>query len=784
MTRTGGPPRPGLVGRSVPRREDPRLLTGRARFVDDVDLPGTVHLAFARSPLPHAAIRAVDTSAARALPGVHAAWTIADVDARGLGDLPIVSVQPGQRCLSHPVLARERVRYVGEPLAVVAADDRYLAEDAVESIELDLEPLPAVTDATAAMRPDAPLLHPDWGDNGIVTLVAESGDVERSFADADVVVRERLRSHRYTSMPMETRGAMAHVEADGTLVVRISTQAPHRVRTDFANRLGWPEGRLRVVCDHVGGGFGLKDNPYEEEVLVAAMAVALGRPVKWIEDRHESFVASVHAREQLHDVELAARADGTLLGMRDRILGDHGARLARVGVGPLATTLISLPGPYRMDSYRAEATAVATNKVPSGGYRGFGMTQAAFVTERMMDRLARELDLDPAELRRRNLIRPEELPATSPAGMAYDSGDYPAALDRALELVEYDARRERQASLRAAGRLPGLGLCLYVEVTGLAPSAVMGAIGLRVGGYESVDVSIDTQGRVTVATGMMSTGQGHATTLAQLAADALGVPLDQVTVVQGDTSRTPYAAAGSIGSRAAVVGGAAVNVASTRLREKVVRVGAHLLEAAPEDVDVVDGAVHVRGSRSAGIPLARVAEAAYLAHDLPDDVAPGLVESEMYDPPALTFAYAAHAAAVEVHRDTGRVEIVRYAVVHDCGTMINPMIVEGQVVGGVAQGLGGALLEELVYDDDGQLLTTSFLDYVMPTASGMPSIALDHLETPAPHIPGGMKGAGEGGAIAPPAAVANAVEDALSPLGVEITETPLTPARIWELIHG
>jgi aerobic carbon-monoxide dehydrogenase large subunit len=780
----GAPESDRFVGRSVRRTEDPRLLTGRGRYTDDVDLPGTLELAFVRSPLPHARIVRIDAARALAVPGVERVLTIGDLDERGLGELPITSIQPGQRCVSYPLLARERVRFVGDPVAVVVAEDRYLAEDAAELVEVEYEPLEVVTDPVAALEPDAPRLYDDWADNVIVTLLNEKGDAARAIGAADVVVRERLRSHRYTSVPLETRAAVAYVEPGGVLTVRLSSQAPHRARTNLAELLGWPEHRLRVLTPDVGGGFGLKDHAYAEEALAAVLAIQTGRPVKWVEDRREHFLGSVHAREQLHDVELAANSDGTIVALRDRIVADYGGRLERVGVGPLATTLVSMPGPYRFQDYRVEGVAVATNKVPSGGYRGFGITQAAFVMERAMDRLARALELDPAELRRRNFVRPDEFPYSSASGLEYDSGDYETALDRALELVGYERWRARQAELREQGRYVGIGLCSYVELTGFAPSTLLGLIGMNVGGYENVTVTMDPHGRVTVATGMMSTGQGHQTTLGQLCADALGVPLEDIVVVQGDTARTPYAATGSIGSRGATVGGPAVLLAGGRLKAKLGQIGAHMLEAHPDDVEVSEGRVFVRGSSDRAIPVAKVAEAAHLAHDLPEGVTPGLAEQEAYDPLNLAFAFATHATVVEVDIETGRLTFHEYAVVHDCGTVINPMIVEGQMVGGVAQGIGGTLLEELVYTDEGQLATTSFMDYMIPTAVEIPDVALDHTETPSPHVPGGMKGAGEGGAIAPPAAVANAVEDALHPLGVSITETPLTPAKLWQLLDA
>jgi carbon-monoxide dehydrogenase large subunit len=776
-------PRRGLVGQSVKRVEDPRLLTGRGCYVDDVDLPGMLHMAIVRSQLAHARVLAIGTERAEAIPGVHLVMTAAGLETTGARDLAVTWIQPGQKSVAHPLLVRDKVRFVGEALAIVVAEDRYIAEDAADLIDVEYEDLPSVVDAVAALEPGAPLLHDDWGDNLIVELRSENGDAERAFREAEVVVRKRLKSHRYMACPLETRGVVASVDAlTGELTIWISVQAPHRVRTHLAATLGWPEHRLRVIAPDVGGGFGLKDDAYVDEVLAAVASIATGRPVKWIEDRREHFLASMHAREQLHEVELAATRDGRITAMRDRIVADNGAYCATIGVGPLATTLIALPGPYRFQDYSVQGLAVATNKVPSGGYRGFGITQAAFVTERMVDILARELDLDPAEVRRRNFIQPDEFPFRSASGLVYDSGDYPHALERALELLGYDEWRGRQAEWAATGRYVGIGICSYVELTGLAPSKTMAASGMAIGGYENVVVRMDPQGRATVLTGLSSTGQSHRTTLAQICATELAIPLEDVAVVQGDTAQTPYAPAGSIGSRGAAVGGAAVLLASRRLREKIVHVAAHLLEANPSDLDLDEGLIFVRGNRGSGIPVRAAAAAALLGHDLPDGMKPGLEEHELYDPIDIAYSYATHAAVIEVDVATGLLQFHRYVVVHDCGTVINPAVVDGQVVGGTAQGIGGAVLEELVYGDDGQLLTTSFMDYLLPSSSDVPPIVLDHTETPSPHVPGGMKGVGEGGAIGPPAAVANAVEDALRPFGVEVTETPLSPGRVWALI--
>lgn len=774
-----------LIGERVMRAEDPRLLTGRSRFVDDIDLPGMLHAAVLRSPVPHAIIRGIDTSAAAAVPGVAAVLTAADLRRLGVGPMKVTWVQPNQNGLSYPVLAAGRVHYVGEAVAVVAASSRYVAEDALDLIEVDYEPLPAVLDPDKAVEPDAPVLHESWGGNVIVEIANRTGDFDLAARESAVVVGGRIRSHRYMAMPLETRGAVARADRlTGELTLWISNQAPHRVRAHLAEILGWPEHTLRVIVGDVGGGFGLKDHIYAEEVLAAALSIETGKPVKWIEDRREHFFGSVHAREQLHAIELAVTSEGTIRGLRDRIVTDGGAYTSNVGIGPTATTVAMLPGPYRIEHYDVTARAVATNKAPSGAYRGFGQPQAVFAMERMLDRAARQLGIDPAEMRLRNLIRPDEFPYTSASGLTYDSGDYAAALRRALEMIEYPDWRSRQQAWRAEQRYIGIGLAMYIEMTGLASSREMAFVGFHLGGYENVSVAVDHQGRVTVATGMVSTGQSHATTMAQLAASTIGVAFEDVTVVQGDTAATPRALAGAIGSRGAVVGGTAVIRAAEKVRAKLLAVAAHMLEANPDDLEVNSGEVFVRGEPDARTTVAAAAQQAILAHDLPDGMTPGLEEQHVHDPDHLTFAYAAHAAVVEVQPRTGKLAFHKYAIVHDCGTMINPAVVEGQMVGGMAQGVGGTIYEDLVYDDEGQLTTASFMDYLLPTVGEIPDVDLDHLEVPAPDVPGGMKGAGEGGAIAPPAVIANAVEDALAPLGIEIDDTPLSPSRVWTLIRA
>ncbi|MDH3725817.1 MAG: xanthine dehydrogenase family protein molybdopterin-binding subunit, partial [Thermoleophilia bacterium] len=744
-----------------------------------------LHAALVRSPVPHAKIKAIDLSAAEAMAGVEAILTAETLSELGVADMPVTWRQPEQKGATYPLLAKDVVRFVGEGVAIVAATSRYLAEDAAAAVDVSYEDLPVNVDPMRSLDADTPVIHPEWGDNEIVRVQREVGDVEATFEAAPVVLSERLRSHRYAACPLETRAAVAAATpATGEVTVWMANQAPHRAKTHIARQLGLDENSIRVIAPHVGGAFGLKDHAYAEEVMTVVLARATGRPVKWIEDRAEHFLASAHAREQVHDVAIAADEDGRILGVKDRFVADYGAYCINIGVGPATTTQAILPGPYRFKGYLTDLSAVATNKVPSGAYRGFGQPQATFVMERMIDRLARHLGLDPADVRRRNLVQPDEMPYESPAGLVYDSGDYPAALDAALEQVGYDEWRARQREGRENGRHLGIGIASYVEISGMAPSSDMAFVGFDIGGYAHAVVDIGPAGNVTIATGIAGSGQGHQTTLAQICATELGVSVEDVRVIQGDTVSTPYDAAGSIGSRTAVVGGVAVMRASRQIRGKLLDLAAHMLEASPADLVIEDGRVAVKGAASRGVSIQEVAEQATLAHSLPEGMEPRLHAHEINDPEDLTFAYGVHVAVVDVDPPTGVIDPLEYVVVHDCGTVINPSVVEGQILGGVAQGIGGALLEELVYSDEGQLMTTSFMDYMLPTAGEVPAIGLGHSEVPAPNVDGGMKGTGEGGAIGPPAAFANAVEDALSPMGATVNETPLAPDYVWSLANG
>ncbi len=775
----------GYVGERVRRREDLPLLTGRATYMDDLRLPGMLAVAFLRSPHAHARLVSVDAGAALRLPGVVAVLTGQDV-ARLARPIRAELSAPGYRASDWPALAQGKVRYVGEPVAAVVAADRYRAEDALDAVRVVYDPLPAVGSAEAALAPGAPRLHEDIPDNVLFHTRYDHGDVERAFREADVSVAETFRHARCTSAPMEGRGAAALVDpATGVLTVWASTQSPHLHRTGLAAALGVPESSLRVLCPSVGGGFGPKMHLYPEDVVVCLLARRLGRPVKWVEDRRENLLASAQAREHVSQVEVAARRDGTILGVRARLVCDVGAYSVyptTASLEPLTAAGI-IPGPYRVAGYRYEACAVATNKCPAGAYRGVGMALGTFVRERLVDLLARRVGLDPAEVRRRNLLGAADVPYTTASGLVLDSGDPRAALEQALQVVGYDQLRAEPP--RTGGTRRGIGLCAYTEFTGMGSGTFRRRGMVQVSGHDAATVRVEPSGEVRAFVSAASQGQGHATSLAQVLADELGVDLDAVTIVAGDTERCPYGS-GSFASRSMVVSGGALILAARAVRDKVLRLAAHLLEAAPADLVVERGTIAVRGAAARRVTLAEVARLAYrpASGTLPDGLTPGLEATQYYDPPPATFSYGVHAAVVDVDPETGQVAIVRYVVVDDCGRMVNPMIVEGQVHGAVAQGIGNALFEDFAYDGDGQPLTTSFMDYLVPTAAELPAVEVVHVATPPAVSVSGFKGMAEGGTIGAVAAVANAVADALGPRGAAVREVPLTPDRILRLLHG
>jgi aerobic carbon-monoxide dehydrogenase large subunit len=774
---------PRWVGRRMLRREDAELLTGRGRFIGDLGRPGMVHAVFLRSPYPHARILSIDASRALAMPGVHAVLTGADLPE----DL---SAQPnthlfGERETPYFALARERARYAGEPVAVIVADSQYIAEDARDGVLVDWEPLPSVGDADGALAEDAPLVYDDrdWPDNVAATFEQEMGDVDGAFDEADVVVTERYRIGRQFGCSLETRGVLAEWDENvGELTLWTSSQIVHITRDLLAAVLGLPEHRIRVLVPRMGGGFGAKFHFYPEETAVALAARATGRPVRWVEDRMESFLATVHAREQRVEISMAAREDGTITAVKGDLVGDMGAALHTVGYGPLWLTAVMITNVYEIPHARVRARAVVTNKTPLGSFRGWGQPQANFVVERTVDRLARELGMDRADLRRRNFIPPERLPRKS-LHHTLDSGDYPRCLDRALELLDERGWRQRQRELREQGRHVGIGISFYTENSALGPSRMLNAGGVQQGGYDIARVRVEPGGEVTLYTGLCEMGQGVTNALAQVCADNLGVHPDQIKVVTGDSSQVPYTGYGTGASRGAAVGGAAVMRASRKVREKAMRIAGHMLEANPDDLEAEDGRIFVRGTPTAAVTMADVGRAAYLrAIELPEGEDPGLEAIEAFDPPQFAWPYGANIAVVEVDIETGEVSFLDYLYVHDCGTIVNPLIVEGQIMGAVAQGIGGALFESLPYDEEGQPLFGTFMDYVLPTAAELPRLVVEHQHTPSPNIPGGMKGVGEAGTIGSPAAVVAAIEDALAPYDVRINETPVTPSTILALV--
>jgi carbon-monoxide dehydrogenase large subunit len=774
-----------LIGRRLRRQEDPRLLRGKGSYVADLAPPEMLHMAVLRSPHAHARIGAREFAEVAKVPGVVAVLGAEDVG--GLTPLPVFIQPAGARQGSFPILPADRVLYVGQPVAAVVAETRYVAEDALERMRVAYEPLPAVTSVDEAMRENAPRLHDGWPDNVAARREILTGDPDRGFAAAHTVVEGTFTMPRHAAAPLEGRAALASFDREtGELTVWVSSQAPHLYRTVLAATLGMEENRIVVIVPDVGGGFGVKLHYYPEDVLVSLAAIRLHRPVKWIETRSESFAGTVHARQQRVRARAAFDAEGTLLALESHVRGDVGAHLHTKGPAPIFTTGVIMPGQYDVRHYRARIEAVVTNKVPFGAYRAFGQQQATFVIERLMDIAARRLGLDPAEIRRRNFIPPAAFPYKSAGGWEFDSGRYADGLARALETAGYEALRAWQAREREQGRAIGIGLSCYVEFTGMGPSRIMAAMGNRQGGYETAVVRVDPSGHATITSGIIEIGQGIRSSMAQIAAEVLGLAYEKVRVVLGHTALTPYSAYGTAGSRGAVVAGGSVLEAARRVKAKATRIAAHLLEAAEADIEVVDGRYRVRGAPSPGLTLAEIALEAHRGQRLPEGTEPGLEARYVHEPKNWSFSSGVHVAAVEVDRDTGAVRIVGYWIAHDCGKVINPMLVDGQLHGGVAQGIGAALMEELVYDEGGQLLTRTFMDYAVPTAASMPEPVLAHLETLSPHTPAGVKGMSEGGTVAPPAAIANAVADALAGLGIDpgaVDEYPLTPPRVFRLLR-
>jgi carbon-monoxide dehydrogenase large subunit len=761
-----------VIGRSIRRKEDRRLLTGGGRYVDDIHLPGMLHAALVRSPHAHARVLRVDAGRARRAPGVVAVLTVREAPELG-ASVPALIKEAQWPAYVHPVMAGERVRHVGEAVAVLVADDPYRAADAVEAVVVEYEPLPV---AAVPAVPAAGLVHETWRDNRAGRQEAVSGDVARGFAGAEVVVEARLVYPRVTGVPIEGRAVLAAPDpASGRLTVWSSTQVPFNVRTAVATALGLPEDSIRVVAPDVGGGFGIKGHVYPEDVLVPAVARRLGRPVKWVETRREHFLTASGDRDQTHTARLGVRRDGAITALETTFTRDHGA-FPTLGGAMTANTMNHLPGPYRVPSYHARADNILTHKSFGAAYRGAGRPEAALVLDRLLDRAARQLGVDPADFRRRNLIRREEMPYRTGltyrdgVPITYDPADYVAAFDALLDRLDYAGWRKEQAARRGSARPLGLGISAYVEGTGIGP-------------FEGADVSVDPAGVVFVDVGVGAQGQAHETTLAQVAAAELGVPLERVTVRGGDTDRVGFGM-GTIASRVAAVAGPAVARSAREVARKARLVAAEMFECAAADVVVAEGDVWVAGAPSRRVPLGQVARAAVRSRALAEAGGPGLGACVFFYPGSVTWAFGAQAAVVEVDLDACTLAVVRHAVVHDSGRAINPMVVEGQVHGGTAQGLGSALLEEVVHDAQGQLLTGSLMDYALPRAADFPALDVVHVEFASAVNELGIKGVGESGVISPGAIIAGAVEDALADYGVEINRLPVTPARVFEALRA
>ena len=777
------------IGRARHRKEDARLITGQTKWTENIAVPGMLHMAILRSPHAHAKITRIDVSGALSQPNVVAAFSGADVaDSQGT----LVCAWPVTEDIVMPTyrpLAVDEVRHVGEPVAVVVARDRASAIDALEAIDVDYEPLPVVLDLEAALADGAPLVHAEAGTNKSYTWVFDSAqagtgaDVADAADAAEVTITRRYVQQRLVPAFMEPRSVLVD-PTGGEWTVWSATQIPHILRFLLSATTGTPEHKIRVIAPDVGGGFGGKLAITPEEWITFAAANRIGRPIKYTESRSETMVSGHHGRDLIQDLTLHARRDGTVTGLSVKLLANMGAYLGIVTPGVPILGAFMYNAIYKFPAYRFECTGVFTTTTKTDAYRGAGRPEATYAIERIMDELAAELGMDPMEVRRRNWIRHEEFPFTTVAGLEYDSGNYEAATDKALALLGYDALRAEQAARRASGAPVqlGIGISTYTEMCGLAPSRVLGALRYGAGGWESASVRLLPSGKAEVVTGSSAHGQGHVTAWSQIVADQLGVPFEDVTVLHGDTRTSPKGM-DTYGSRSLAVGGVALVMACQKVREKARPIAAHLLECSPDDLEFTDGAFRVRGTPSAAKTIADCALAVFAAHDLPDGVEPQLDSEATYDPDAFSYPHGTHLCAVEVDTETGQVSIRRYVCVDDVGTVINPLIVEGQVHGGVAQGIAQALYEEAVYDADGNLVTGSLADYTIPSAADLPEIITDRTETPATSNPLGVKGVGEAGTIASTPAVVNAIVDALRPYGVNDVPMPATPERVWRTLQ-
>jgi len=772
------------IGASMKRREDPRLITGRGTYVDDVKIVGMLHMALVRSPFAHANIKSIDTSAAQDSPGVVAVFTGEQLQEK-LGSLICGWVVPDTKEVPHPPLAFEKVRYTGDAVVAVIADSPTAAADGALLVEVDYEELDAVVDMEKAIQDGTAQIHDDAPNNIAFEWEVGGGDFAAAASSAQVSVTEPIINQRLIPNSMEGRAVIADFNP-GTnhLKMWTSSQIPHLVRLLLALVTGHPEHQIQVISPDVGGGFGSKLYLYAEEVIAAMIAKELGKPIKWIEGRQENYVATTHGRDHLCEAEMVGNSDGTITGLRVDVKANMGSYLSTFAPAiPTYLFGLILIGPYTIDNLQCNVTGVFTTTTPVDAYRGAGRPEATYIIERMLDRFAAEIGMDPLEVRRKNLIPPFDDGHEIATGVTYDSGNYELALDKAIEMIGYEDFRKEQAEAREQGRYLGIGLSTYVEICGMAPSAVAYTLGARAATWESAQVRVHPTGKVTVYTGAQSTGQGHETTFAQLAAGELGIPVEDIEVVHGDTEKVQMGT-GTFGSRSIVVGGSAIRMSTDKIKEKAKRIAANLLEASPEDVVYEDGKMFVQGAPANSKTFAEIALASYWYDSLPEGVEPGLDAASIFDPQNFTWPFGTHIAIVEVDGETGATKLVRYVAVDDFGKVINPMIVAGMVHGGVVQGVGQALQEEAIYDDNGQLITGSMADYAVPNSMDVPNIETALTETPSPVNPLGVKGAGEAGTIAASPAVINAVVDALTPFGVKHMNMPAKAENVWRLMNG
>ncbi len=781
---------PKMVGERVKRREDPRLIQGKATYVDDIKLPGMLHLAFRRSDIAHGVIKRIDVSAAQAMPGVELVITGAELR-EFLPPMPIGTPFPSP---DHYSVAVDRVRYQGEPVAVVVAADRYLARDAADAIDIEYDPLPAVVDPEVAMTGQPALVHEAFANNLAVPYVpggtgvdavagtVDDSAVEKAFAEADFVLSQRMWNQRLAPTAMEPRGVVAHYEqGKDFLTIWSSTQNPHILKTFVAALTGTPDNQVRAIAPEVGGGFGCKINIYGEDYVAAALSKKLGKPLKWIEDRSEAFQATIHGRGILAYVDIAGKNDGKVTGLKIKLIADIGAYNMILTAAIPTLTMLMLNGTYDIPAIRAELTEVFTNKMPTDAYRGAGRPEGTYFVERAMDMVAQHLKMDPAEVKRRNFIKPDQFPFTTQMGAVYDSGEYERALDLALKNANWEGMKAERDKARAEGRIVGLGLAFYVEVCGLGPSA-----SLPTGGWEYSSVTVERSGKITATTGASPHGQGNETTFSQMLADQFGIPMNDITILHGDTGIVKQGI-GTFGSRSQAVGGTALLKAGEKVKDKMARFAAAMLNP-NEEMDASDmmfegGRIYYRNSPGQSIGFGDVAAFAYVPVPLPAGLDPGLSDQAFWEPPNNTYPFGAHIAMLEIDRETGEPKLLRMVVVDDAGVIVNPLIVEGQIHGGLAQGIGQAMIEEVVYDEDGQLLTGSFMDYAIPRATDFPTFEMDKTVTPTPVNPLGAKGVGEAGTLGSTPCIVNAAVDALSPFGVKHIDMMLRPEKLWRIIN-